>query len=79
MRLPPSALQSAHGRHEAQDNVARLQGCVGPHQFVPYNKRGTFLVRNHQCSLCLGLVSSGDSLWYRLGMLHAARTKASAQ
>ena len=79
MMLPPSHLQSAQGRQTADNNLARLQGCAGPHQFAPYNKRGTFLVRNHQCSLCLGLVSASESLWYRLGLAHAVRAKASAQ
>ena len=68
-----------------QDNLARLDGCAGPHDFQLLASRGETGTRiRYRCGRCGGEVNSHAHGWYTRGLLHGLRhaeshyTKAAA-
>lgn len=55
---------------EVKANQAKLDACLGPHDFsIEYRKIGNF-VRDYQCTKCSGHIQSGDKRWYERGLKH---------
>jgi len=58
---------------EIKANGALLDGCAGPHTFVPherYGSDGKGMVRKYRCQLCGGTVDVIAKLWYERGLKH---------
>lgn len=59
---------------EVKANIAKLNGCEGPHLFEPYAYYGndpTGLPRDFKCKRCGGVTSSINAHWYNDGHRHA--------
>jgi hypothetical protein len=54
---------------EVRANLARLNGCAGPHDFQPIDE-GQRLSRKARCSKCAGEVRTSDWHWYERAMEH---------
>lgn len=63
--------QSRQILDEVKANIARLEACPGPHDFVPMQTRPAPRVRM-QCTRCGGEVDSVNYAWYMRGRRHAA-------
>lgn len=60
---------------EVKANLARLDGCPGPHRFAPVERadgvtpRGG-LTNEYRCATCQGTVSGHVRHWYERGLAH---------
>ena len=57
---------------EVKANHARLDSCIGPHEFTPIDP-DKVVGRRYVCGLCKGEVDSIDRSWYEKGLEHARR------
>lgn len=57
---------------QVRANLAKLDGCPGPHDLVPHErfKPGSPIVRNHRCTLCGGVMDMAYIHWYQQGLKH---------
>lgn len=53
-----------------KENHAKLESCVGPHEFVLVESGPGGLPRKHQCARCGGKLDSVHVSWYNKGMEH---------
>ncbi len=60
---------------DVQANVARLDGCAGPHDFVPVDPTQK-LNRRWVCTKCKGGVDNIARIWYERGRDHERRSHA---
>jgi hypothetical protein len=58
---------------EVKANQKRLEGCVGPHDFVLASTTGTRHDEKHRCLKCDGVVDWSTCTWYKLGLKHGGR------
>lgn len=56
---------------EVKANMARLEGCAGPHRFVPHERYPSGMVRKYRCELCQGTIDGINKIWYERGLKHA--------
>jgi hypothetical protein len=54
----------------AQANVAALDACQGPHDFLDITPEKP-IGKRYRCSLCRGEVDAHAERWYRQGIEHA--------
>lgn len=59
---------------QVKANIARLDGCAGPHDFHERPEVPRKLFAKRVCSKCGGEISSSDFYWYQKGLAHAAAT-----
>jgi len=57
---------------EVVENNKRLNGCIGPHNFVDTFDRP--FDSTYECSLCKGKLREHDVRWYKLGLEHGLRS-----
>lgn len=58
---------------EVKENIAKLNGCAGPHNFQPHEKYDSGMVKKYRCTRCQGTVSATDRNWYMRGLGHGGR------
>lgn len=51
-------------------NIARLEGCPGPHRFVIIPSEPVTIIARSRCETCRGEVSASDRRWYERGLAH---------
>lgn len=51
-------------------NIAKLDGCKGPHEFALSEPEEGQVVRRYVCSKCGGHVEAIYKLWYEEGLAH---------
>jgi len=58
---------------EVKANIAFLDGCDVPHDFIPHEKYcpDGDLYRNYKCSKCGGVLATIEVHWYERGLEHA--------
>lgn len=55
---------------EVRANMAKLEGCAGPHDFsVPLRKIGS-LIAEWSCAKCGGHIPNIEKIWYERGLAH---------
>ena len=59
---------------QVQDNHNKLEGCVGPHDFVVRLGPEPYVNSHFACLKCRGEVSWDIQHWYRLGLRHGGRS-----
>lgn len=57
---------------EVRANLATLNGCTGPHNFMPAEPDAPSFGRKYRCTLCGGVVDNHAYHWYNLGIQHGA-------
>lgn len=50
-------------------NVAALDACPGPHDFVDITP-GKIIGKRYRCSTCLGEIDGVALVWYQRGLVH---------
>jgi hypothetical protein len=55
---------------DVRANLAQLNGCAGPHDFVPLEPEKPLFGRKWRCTLCGGVADSHAYHWYTLGVAH---------
>lgn len=55
---------------QVRANMAKLDGCSGPHDFQPITEQKFFC--RYRCTKCQGEVDSHAKIWYAKGLKHAA-------
>lgn len=56
---------------QAKENLRRLDGCAGPHQFEPHEKIGDGpLIHSYKCRRCEGTLVKEKVHWYEIGLKH---------
>lgn len=64
--------ESAQLWEDVKANHAKLDACVGPHDFsIPYRAHGT-LVMDWECTKCHGYTCSIHVHWYKAGLAHGS-------
>lgn len=54
-------------------NLARLDGCAGPHRFVAMTAVPPVVTADLRCLDCRGVVSTVARYWYEKGLDHGQR------
>lgn len=65
------AIDSKQIMAEVKANMAKLDGCVGPHDFVRMEEK---LFSKFRCTKCGGVVPGDSAGWYRKGLLAGGAT-----
>jgi len=68
--LKPKAVDEIFEQVKA--NGAKLDGCPGPHDFVPVDPARLF--HRFRCTKCGGQVDGSAARWYRRGLQHGGKT-----
>lgn len=55
---------------QVRENLKKLEGCSGPHDFAPVGKTAWF-----RCSLCGGEVNGVVRNWYVRGLNHGRKMR----
>ncbi len=57
---------------QVKANIARLNGCEGPHDFKPQSgKPEATIGEKYECTICKGRVDHIAYAWYQKGLDHA--------
>lgn len=58
---------------EVRANLAKLDGCAGPHDFKPIEPREHRLFGKLRCEKCGGQIQRSDYIWYERGLKHGSQ------
>jgi hypothetical protein len=70
-RMTMPSEQSLKILAEIRANMAKLKGCVGPHEWEPQTK----LFERRRCTKCGGTMESTASRYYDDGLAHGLKAK----
>lgn len=57
---------------EVKANLAKLEACPGPHDFIAMEPEKV-LTGRHRCSICGGEISLQARNWYARGLAHGRK------